>query len=207
MTKHAVLLALLISLADCASPIGVPGVPHDAHGRWEAYVGYSTFEWQRRLQSGCASWVVTKLDTAVDGGAEVNLSTDPANCEDGPGVSYDTDADYLVFKNYWPWPMDQSFVIFDQHGNGAGYRPCPHTLSPEQIAQMRAVAQEANTGATTDAERRTLRRVDQLLAATDGAALASGQFGCTDLPTSIDAGVDRREDTWRGNQRPIPPAR
>ena len=202
MPKHPVTLALValsLGLMGCASAAGVPGVPPDASARWDMYSGYKTYRWERTLQTGCASWVMTDLDL-MGQIAAVHLSEGPANCDDGPGVAYQTPTDYLVFKNYWPWPLGQS-VVAVANGEITGYLPCPHALSPEQIGRLRAVAQEANARATTDAERRTLTRIDQLLAATDGGALASGQQGCTDLPLTIDAGVDRTQDTWRGTQR------
>jgi hypothetical protein len=87
----------------------------------------------------------------------------------------------MFFQNYWPWTSDDAFngVIFDSNGMGIGVRPCPHSLSPEQLRALRVVAHEALAQATTDLERRTMERIDQILAATNGAALESGQHGCS----------------------------
>lgn len=203
MQKHPIVLALIVGLMSCASPAGVPGVPPGARGHWEVYKDYRTYRWERRLESGCASWVV--IDGDAEQGAEVSLSVDRANCRDGRGVAYNTYMDHLVFRNYWQRTHDRWWT--SENGEITGYAPCPHALPEGEISHMRAVAQEANARATTDAERRTLTRVDELLSRTNGAALASGHEGCTDLPLTLGAGVDRRQDTWNGTSRPMPPAR
>jgi len=151
------------------------------------------WEWTRELEHGCARW------SAKDTYASVQLSTDPSNCEDGPGVWYFTVQDFLVFQNYWPWSMSDyiSLISYDSEGMTEAIAPCPHSLSSDQINSMRIVAVEALAVAATEAERRTVERVVERLASTDGNALASNQSGCTDLPPEWYN--DRREDevdTW-----------
>lgn len=183
-SKSIAALFLLIALASCATPAHVPP---------GATVGFnpvdgSLWSWTRRLEHGCASWTA---GTAVTAWYKVRLSVDPVNCREGPGLSYQAWADgpyqsyggldQIVFLNYWPWtPEDErNGMIFDSNGMWVGVRPCPHTLSPEQISALRVVAQEARARARNESEARTLDDIDQRLAATDGAALKSGQDGCT----------------------------
>jgi hypothetical protein len=115
-------------------------------------------------------------------------------------VSYSSVSDFLVFKDYWTWTQDEygNLMVFDSEGMISEIRPCPHMLPTEQISALRVLAQEALAEATTDAERRVLARVDERLAATDGAALASGQEGCTDLPPDWYRASSHREeqDPW-----------
>jgi hypothetical protein len=103
---------------------------------------------------------------------------------EGRGLTYLTFTDQLVFQGYWPWSSQDFHDVmeFDSKGMISNIRPCPHMLTFEQLQAMRVVAQEALAEATTDAERRVMARIDELLAATDGAALSSAQLGCTNLP-------------------------
>ena len=150
------------------------------------------WKWTQSLPSGCVAWMA-KADWAA-----VELSVDRRQCEDGPGLAYDTIEDYLLFRNYWPWPLDQPFVTFDSHGMVKDFLPCPHALTEKQIGAMRAVAHEALASAATEPERRTLGRIDERLAATRGAALASRQSGCADLSLS---GADEPAHVDRWTQR------
>jgi len=186
--KQCAALALCLGLLCCAAPAGVP---RGANVEFDLKAGPSGLEWnwQRRVAHGCVDF------TAADQGLTetshvVRLSVDPARCGGsertfvgcercGPGLWF-AGEEYMFFQNYWPWTREDSSngPIFDSNGMWIANRPCPHALSPEQLAQLRLVANEALAQATTDLERRTLERIDRVLAATNGAALESGQHGC-----------------------------
>ena len=143
---------------------------------------------------------------ATDGWADVQIAID-SQCEGeregnylvGRGVVYSSVSDHLVFRGYWPWTPGEysSRIVYDSQGMTSNILPCPHALSAEQINELRIVAQEALSHATTDAEERVLSRVGQRLAETTGGALASAQEGCTDQ--SLDYNVrsyPSRYDPW-----------
>jgi len=184
-------LILVMALASCApKPTQVPA---GASVHW-TLKGSFHWEWTRQLEHGCATW------SAKDTYASVQFSIDPTNCEDGPGLWYFTVQDFLVFQNYWPWSSSDytALISYDSEGMTESIARCPYTLSSEQIASMRIVAGEALAVAATDAERRTVERVIERLASTDGGALASNQSGCTDLPENWYNDASRvRQDTWR----------
>jgi hypothetical protein len=117
---------------------------------------------------------------------------------DGQGVSYFSNEDFLVFHGYWPWTEDEYFhlIEYDSKGMTSRILPCPHSLSPEQLGELRALAQEALGAGTTDAERRMMTRASERLAATNGTTLASGQEGCTDLPSDWYRGSFPQQDPW-----------
>jgi hypothetical protein len=171
LKKSIAVLVLALGIACCAAPAGVP---RGASVQTSLLNG-TIWSWSRRLEHGCVDWSATDL-----GGAEVQLSVDPAKCEGGPGLHYDAALDYMEFQNFWPGEPDDgaNSIIFGSDGMASGIRPCPHTLSPEQLATLRVVAHEALARATTDPERRVLERIDQRIAATNGATLASAQTGC-----------------------------
>jgi hypothetical protein len=142
---------------------------------------------------------------AKDRWANVQLAVD-SQCEGrraerylaGHGVTYSSISDYLAFRGYWPWTQAEYFelMVFDSEGMISDIRPCPHTLSPEQINALEVLAQEALAAATTDGERRVLARVSERLAAANGEALASGQEGCTDMPPDWHNASIQRQDPW-----------
>lgn len=200
MFRSAVASALMlacIGLASCA-PAPPVGIPRGAHAAW-SLKGDWTWTWTRTLPSGCVAWM------AKDRWASVQLALD-SRCEeerdegrlDGRGVSYFSSSDFLVFYGYWPWTQEEyhSLIEYDAEGMTSHIRPCPHSLAPEQLHELRALAQGALDAATTDGERRMLTRIAERLAATDGAALASGQSGCTDLPPDWYRGARPRQNPW-----------
>lgn len=187
LQKSLAVLALCFGLIACATPEHVPSNANVAFDP-TTYSG-RTYTWRRTVEHGCAAL------SAHDSALVVRLIVDPARCrgrirtndrcdECGPGFVYYGD-NYAFFQNYWPWTSDDMIngVIFDSNGMGIGVQPCPHALSPEQLERLRLVAGEVLARATTDAERRTLERVSQILAATNGADLVSGQHGCS--PPSV----------------------
>jgi hypothetical protein len=184
-------IALVVTLVGCERPTGVPS---NASSSYDWYNNHFTYEWRSRSQAGCASWMATASYAVVE------LSVDPTDCENGPGLSYFTVLDFLVFQGYWPWPINQPTVTLDSNGMINGVLPCPHSLTTEQIAEIRAVVREVSDQATTDGERRTLMRVDELLSQTNGEALSSHQTGCTDMPVDVYPWPARTEDTW--SERP-----
>lgn len=183
--KSIAALFLLFALASCATPAHVPPGANVGYGIKDGTV----WSWARRVEHGCASWQAGTI--ADHAWYEVRLSIDPANCRDGAGLLYRASADgpytsqagldRITFVNYWTWTREDEYagMIFDSNGMWVDVRPCPHRLSPEQISALRLVAQEARARARNDSEARTLTDIDQRLAATDGAALKTGQEGCT----------------------------
>jgi hypothetical protein len=186
---------LCAALAGCTPP---PGVPSGASGELN-YEGIMRWTWRHKLPHGCAEW------TATESGAEVQLLAG-SRCEGGTeaiapggrGVSYFTGSDFLIFLGYWPWTDDEysHLIEYDNKGMISRILPCPHSLSQEQLNELRALAHDALDAATTDAERRTMARVTERLAATNGTALASGQGGCTDLPSDWYRGSYPEQDAW-----------
>ena len=164
-------IIMMLALAGCARP---PGVPQSASFEMNAE-GDSGWRWKRTLRSGCLEWL------ADENLASVQLSTNPNDCEGGKGLSYVTVEHGVTFRNYWSWTPEEydKLIIFNNSGMVVGTRPCPHTLPKKEIETLRAVLAEALGQVITDAERRSLRRVDYLLTLTDGAALGSYQAGCT----------------------------
>jgi hypothetical protein len=193
---------VLLGLISCA-PARPTGIPDEANARW-SLKGDWTWTWERTLPSGCAAWM------AKDRWAAVQLIVE-SRCEgdrnegrlDGRGASYFSVEDHLVFIGYWPWTQEDHFnlIVFDNEGMISDVLPCPHVLPPEQIGDLQLVAQEALAEATTDAERRMLVRVAERLAATNGAELASGQSGCTDLPPDRHETPLERQDPWTAGDR------
>jgi len=116
----------------------------------------------------------------------------------GQEVSYLSFEDYLTFSGFWPWSQEDHLrqIVFDDDGMVSSVRPCPHSLSASQIEAMRTVADEALSAPITNRERRVLMRVKQRLAGLAGGGLASGQAGCTDLPTDDVTGRIPKEDAW-----------
>ncbi len=198
LKKSIALLALSIGLGSCAPSL--PGVPSGASANYDWYNGHFTYTWRQTLRTGCAAWMATETY------ADVQLVLG-SRCEgpreqrriDGRGVSYFSVEDFLVFHGYWSWTEDEYFhlIEYDSRGMTSRILPCPHSLSPEQLNELHALAQEALGTATTEAERRVLTRIIERLAATNGAALASGQEGCTDLPPDWYRGSYPEQNPWR----------
>ena len=140
----------------CCAPAPPAGVPNGADEEWDLKSDW-TWSWKRTLHSGCVTW------SAKDSYASVQLVVD-SRCEGwrgegylpGRGASYFSPSDHLVFRAYWPWTSEKhsDLIVFDSKGMIDYVRPCPHTLSPEQIGGLRLIAQEALAEATTDGERR-----------------------------------------------------
>lgn len=182
--KSLAALALCLSIISCAAP----GAPLGARSSYNPLVGsMGSVEsyWQRRVEHGCADF------STMNGTTTVRISVDPAQCGGrarggiyctrcGPGIFYEGNSSVVV-QNYWDWSAVDG-IVFDSNGMATGMRPCPHSLSAEQLAQLRVVVSEVNARATSDVERSTLERVTQILAATNGTGLGSAQYGCT-LPT------------------------
>lgn len=190
-----VLLALCIACTCCAPP----GVPLGASTSYDLWSRRFTSTWRRTFDTGCVVWFATER------WADVHLVLD-TRCDSlpkkrpigGRGVSYSSSADFLAFHGYWPWTADEYFDLmeFDSRGKISRIGPCPHSLSHEQINELRALAQAALGTATTGAEKRMLTRVVERLGATNGTALASGQGGCSDLPPDWYHGEHLRQDPW-----------
>lgn len=196
-SKSFVLMTVLTALPCCA-PAPPAGIPNGADAEQTLKGGW-IWRWERTLQLGCAAWI------AKESWANVRLVVDSGCKElhregsaDVRGVSYSSVSDHLIFQGYWPWKEGDHFdlMVFDDAGMISDIHSCPHAISPEQIDALRSIAQEALAEAETDAERRVLTRIDGRLAATNGAALASGQAGCTDLPPGWGRTPVQRTDPW-----------
>ncbi|WP_334161172.1 hypothetical protein [Phenylobacterium sp.] len=172
-------LVILPAVVPVAAPVIArpPAVPKGANAEFDFKSG-TTWRWRRPLPSGCARWM------ASEDWADVNLSSD-RNCAQTLGVSYFTSADHLVFR----WHTS---------GSGGG-RPCPGAIAPEQIVEFRALAAQALALSETAAEKAVLRRMDERLAVTDGAALTTDASGyCNDLkPEDYHRRRPRGPDLWR----------
>jgi hypothetical protein len=192
--RALLVMTVCIALACCA-PASPEGIPNDARAEWSLKSDW-VWRWTPTLQSGCVAW------RAKESWASVRLSTDAQECEAGPYLSYFTSSDRLVFRDYWPNDDEPGTFFFDGEGMISGIRPCSHSISPEQLAALRTVVREALAQATTNGERRTLRRIDQRLEATNGAALASAQFGCTDGSLELTHRPVRVDNVWRVTDQP-----
>jgi hypothetical protein len=191
------LLALCAELANCAPPL--PGVPSTASTSYDWYNGHFTYAWRRILRSGCAAWIATEnwADVQLVAGSRCDVQGEETRL-DGQGISYLSVSDFLIFHGYWPWTEDEysHLIEYDSRGMTSRILPCPHSLSAEQLSELRALSRDALGAATTDAERRVMARVSERLAATNGMTLASGQEGCTDLPPDWYRRSFPRHDPW-----------
>ena len=172
-------LVILPALVPVAAPV-IPrpaAIPKGASARFHFKSG-TTWRWRRPLPDGCARW------TASEARGNVNLSADP-RCGQTLGVSYSTSGDHLTF-------------IWHTSERGGG-QPCPGTIAPEQIAEFRTLTAQALARAETAAERAVLRRMDERLAVTDGAALTTDASGyCNDLkPEDYRRRRHRGPELWR----------
>lgn len=172
-----------------------PGVPQVAVASYDWKASGLSWNWSRTSAHGCASWTAT--DRWVDVHLLVGSECAQQGHRGGQGLSYFSAQDYLTFQDFWPWSADDHFkqIVFDAQGMISSVRPCPYTLSTDQIDAMRVVAREALTEARTDGERRVLNRIRQRLDAVGRAPLASGQDGCTDSMIEHGAQV-RPNDVW-----------
>jgi hypothetical protein len=162
----------LLVLASCSAPPGVPDIAAFEFGK------ESQWKWQRAVGQACVDW------SATEDYASVYLY--PLQCEIGPNVWYLTGSDHLVFNGYRPTPPDRS-----------GGQACDIVVSPVQIGELRHLVERALAQELTDAERRVLRRVDERLAAANGAALTSSWAGCSDLNPEDYQQRRVRENAWR----------
>ncbi len=175
-----ILFASLVGLTGCAPP----GIPPGASIHWSIKGGF-TWTWTQELKHGCTSWMAKEnwadVELLVEGEC---IETVEARAPKGRGVSYFTPSDYLIFRGYWPWSVDSYFdqVIADSENDLKVVRPCGHELSPEQLAALRIVGQEALDRAQTPREKRVLARVNERLANIGSGPLSISQEGCIDLP-------------------------
>lgn len=177
------LLALCAGAFGCAPPADIP---RDAEQHWSLKDGYF-WTWINRVEHGCVAWmaepewanVQVLVESQCEGQRELGYL-------EGKGLGYTSFLDYFLFRGYWPWTSEMWFdrLEFDDEGmlSDSNIYHCPYLLLPDQIDEMRLVVIEALSEATTDGERRMLNRVEERLAAIDGAALSISQSGCTDQP-------------------------
>ena len=187
------LIALLLFLVLSTGLFGCvrtpESIPRDAERSWSLKSDF-IWTWSDNLTHGCVVWM------AKSDWADVQILVE-TQCEgrrvegylEGKGLGYFSGTDYLLFRGYWPWTskMWSDMLQFDDEGmlTGDNIHPCPFSLSQDQIDKMRVVVKEALAKTLTKGERRMLNRVDERLAATDGAALSSSQAGCTDQPLDL----------------------
>jgi hypothetical protein len=156
-----------------------PGVPGGATAEY-GFKGGVTWRWERKLPGGCVGWM------AVGSWADVFVSADGSRCRDGPGAAYFSSGDSLDFRGYWQKP------------NQGGGQPCPETLTPAQIEQLRQVTRRAVAASVTAPEKAILRRIDERLARVDGQALTTDASGwCNDLkPEDYSRPRPRPPELW-----------
>ncbi len=172
------------------------GIPPDATRQWSFIDGYY-WTWVRPAKSGCLSWMAVK-----DWASVVLLVDKPCRgirepgIPSGKGLRYLSFEDELVFKGYWPWSSEiyDKLLVFDHRGMYVGTRPCPNSLTQEQISQMRATAIAALGVAVASAERRVISRIVDRLGRVDGNALSSQQGGCSDWKDGDD--TRHQVDSW-----------
>jgi len=163
--RNQVALAAILVGAAGTSGCAPPGIPDGATGHW-SLLGGSYWTWTRNSEQGCAAWM------AKESWADVQLIVG-SRCKGarengylaGQGLGYFSSTDELVFRGYWPWSIEyySGLIVYDDEGMTKEIRPCPYSLSAEQVARMQRVAQEALAGAQTDGERRVLARVARRL--------------------------------------------
>lgn len=181
-----------------------PGVPTSAAASYDWKGSGMYWTWTRSFQHGCAAWM------ASDDYASVQLLVG-SRCEGkrqtgylrGRGLTHLSFEPHLTFRGYWPWSdADHTAqIVFDEKGMISSVRPCPYSLSEDQIAAMRLVADEAQAEAQTDAEKRVLKHVTERLSTLKGDRLASGQAGCTDFGPADRGSGRQRPDAWTGRSR------
>lgn len=162
------ILSSVLGLTACGAP---PGVPADAAFEFGKE---SQWTWQRSVGAACADW------GATEDYASVLLYS--SQCEIGPHVWYLTGTDSVAFNGYWRGPSEV-----------AAQPRCDVGVSPAQIAELRRLVETLLTQDITDAEARVLRRVDQRLAATNGAALTEALGGCAERRPV----TDESQNVWR----------
>lgn len=187
----ALAIVCLLLLCAAQSSCAPPGVPFGATVRWGLKSDFY-WTWTWHLERGCVAWsakeryasVLLLVDSRCEG--KRVLSYAPSS-----GISYLTFADEVVFLRYWP------------EGESYGGNPCPHSISEAQIAELRSLTSDALERATTEAQRRVLRRIDERLSVVNGGALMSTHGGwCSDLTQQDwDPGPERaRADAWRADR-------
>lgn len=189
-------LGFLTGLFGCAPT--PDNIPHDAKRSWSLKSDF-TWTWSHNLTHGCVAWM------AKSEWANVQVLVD-SQCEgdrdlgylEGKGLGYFSVTDYLLFMGFWPWVSEMDRLEFNDEGMLTDYiHPCPFSLPQSQIEEMLVVVKEALAGDLTEGERRMLNRVYERLAATDGAALSSSQFGCTDESLDSEKRASAAEvDPW-----------
>ncbi len=176
-------LALYAGLFACAP--APSDIPRDASRSWSLKSDF-TWTWSADFEHGCVAWLA-KAEWAhvflfVD--SQCAGRDEPGFLEGKKGLSYSSTSDHLSFVGYWSWTSEMwsDMLEFDEEGmlSGGNIHPCPYSLSQNQIDEIRIVATEALSTATTDGERRMLTRINDRLALTNGEALSSSQSGCTD---------------------------
>jgi len=159
-------------------------VPKDASHEWD-FIDGSVWYWGDKLASGCTSWMVSErwVSVYLVTTSDCDASRQPYQIR-GEKVGYADYADVLEFSKYGPWSNEiwDELAVFDDQGKFLGFKPCPHTLTPEDISNMTSLAKQASAIATTDGEKKTMERVKERLEVVDLSALSSEQFGCTDAP-------------------------
>lgn len=194
--RAIIAVAPFVGLAGCA-PTEIPG---SATRHWSLKDGFY-WTWERPVDDGCVSWTAVEdwasVQLTVGSPCEEKRQIEYANTE---GLTYFSVEDRIVFRGYWPWSSEifNGRIEFDEAGNLADMLPCPNSLSPGQISEMRNAANTAAQGATTNGEKRVLLRVAKRLSAVDGTILSSSQGGCTDEPWTEDDSIsEERADPWK----------
>lgn len=184
MARRLVLMFLIASfgaLAGCAPA----GVPWGATRHFELTGGGFYWTWQTPVEGGCVGWATVQTSVSVQISVASPCPPDPWRGNvDGKALFYASFSDHLVFHGYWPWTSEiySRQFVYDEKGRLVRVLPCPNSLTPTQLSEMRLVVRRALLARGSNRERRVLARIAERLAATNGTALSSGQLGCTDEP-------------------------
>ena len=185
------LFGLVLALSGCAPQ----AVPRDASRHWSLKDG-NYWTWKQPAGVGCLSWLAVENWASVTLFADKSCETVPEIGSGAKGLSYFSIEDKLVFKGYWPWSPEiyDRLVVYDERGMFVRTLPCPNSLPKAAIAEMKAVAVAGAATASTDAEKRIIKRIMERLTRTESDALSAQQDGCSDWREGQDS--DRKADPW-----------
>jgi len=176
-----ILLFCLWPLLTACAP---DSVPRDASHEWD-FINGSIWYWEDKLPNGCAAWMASERWVSVQLLPDPDCSGDVRHDRvTGPRLSTDDYRDELDFMEFGPWNSEirDSLTVYDEMGKFLGFKPCPHSITKNDLILMSQLALDASKIATTDAEKELTKRIMTRLKSIDLEALSSSLFGCTDLP-------------------------
>lgn len=175
---------LLMCIGTLLTACAPDSVPRDASHEWD-FINGSIWYWGDKLQNGCTVWMASERWVSVQLLPEPDCPGDVRHDRvNGPRLSADDYSKELHFMDFGQWSFEirDSLTIYDGEGKFLGFKPCPHTITNDDLIRIRRLALEASKIATTDAEKLMTMRIMTRLKAVDLDSLSSSQYGCTDLP-------------------------